>query len=343
MILETNIQEIVDAREWDEMIGAQGGHLLQSFAWGALKARFGWSVKRIALQESGSLSAGAQILFRRLAPGLVFAYIPRGPVCELTNLARFQRLLDAVVPVCRAQGAFALKIEPDWLAGDAKAIDVLSSAGFIPSSQFQPRTTIRLDLTSEPAAILAQMKAKWRYNIRLAERKGVTVRTGGPSDLSLFYSLLQVTSERDHFAIHAFEYYQAAFELLRDYGRILIAEHEGSPLAAIFVTAVGQEAIYLYGASGNEHRECMPNHALHWAAIRWAKERGCTRYDLWGIERAEGTRLARDSALPGGLLQFKQGFGGKAVGYVGAFDRVFGRLQYLAYTRALALRRGGLI
>ena len=104
----------------------------------------------------------------------------------------------------------------------------------------------------------------------------------------------------------------------------------------IFVTAFGREAIYLYGASGNEHRNVMPNHALHWAAIQWAKSRGCARYDLWGIP---ADAAAEDGRLPGSLYQFKQGFGGQVVQYTGAWDLVYGPLQHQVYRAARKLRR----
>ena len=182
------------------------------------------------------------------------------------------------------------------------------------------------------------MKPKWRYNIRLAERKGVTVREGTTSDLLRFYELLKITSIRDQFPIHSFDYYRVAFELLTtsDGARLFIAEFGGEMLAAIFITAVGREAIYLYGASGNTHREKMPNHALHWHAIQWAKARGCTRYDLWGI----GATAEADADTAHGLYQFKQGFGGTLVKYTGATDVIFSRWKFAVYERAVRWRRG---
>ena len=216
----------------------------------------------------------------------------------------------------------------------------------------QPRTTIHVDLTRDLDTILTQMKPKWRYNIRLAVRKGVNVRIGGAKDVATFYRLLQFTGERDAFAIHSLDYYRVAFDSFakQDTARLFVAEYEREPLAAIFVTAFGEEAIYLYGASGNAHRERMPNHALHWQAMQWAKSRACARYDLWGIADtawAEAPGLEKEASpdeahLPHGLYQFKQGFGGAVVRYVGAYDMVFSRWRYFLYTRALAARRGAM-
>ena len=330
-----------DARAWDDFVAARGGHILQSSAWGELKSRFGWSALRLALARDVALVAGAQILFRRLPLGLRFAYIPRGPVADPndhnTNAALFAALFDAA----RSHHAFALKIEPHWLDIPISNLQCLiSSFQLLPSNSIQPRTTIHLDLTRDLDAILAQMKPKWRYNIRLAERKGVTVRGGSADDLATFYRLMQITSASDQFAIHSEEYYRAAFELFadRDCAHLFVAEYAREPLAMIFVTAFGGEAIYLYGASSNAQRERMPNHALHWAAIQWAKARGSVCYDLWGL----GATTDADANAAHGLYQFKQGFGGTAVRYVSAADVVFSRWQYALYAHAVAWQRGGL-
>ncbi len=344
---EYHILENPDASAWDDFVTARGGHILQSSAWGELKTRFGWRALRLALARDDALIAGAQILFRQLPLGLPFAYIPRGPVVDPADQNTVVALFDALCRAAKSHGAFALKIEPNWLD------DTCNSQFAIHNSQFansiQPRTTIHLDLTRDLDAILAQMKPKWRYNIRLAERKGVGVRAGRVDDLVTFYRLMQITSARDRFAIHSADYYRAAFELFiaRDPStplrsaqdaRLFVAEYARAPLAMIFVTAFGGEAIYLYGASSNAHRERMPNHALHWAAIQWAKSRGCARYDLWGL----GATTDADANAAHGLYQFKQGFGGAVVKYVSARDVVFSRWRYALYARAVAWRRGGI-
>jgi peptidoglycan pentaglycine glycine transferase (the first glycine) len=325
-----NLLENPEPRVWDDFVCAHDGHVLQSSRWGELKARFGWTATRLALERGGTLIAAAQMLFRRLPLGLRLAYVPRGPVVDPSDEQALEALLQALTATARAHGAFALKLEPNWL--DDQFGDDLPEPlrGWQPSTGHQPQMTIHVDLTRDLEGILAQMKSKWRYNIRLSARKAVSVREGTVVDLPLFYQLLQVTSARDRFAIHSLEYYRAAIDLLREHARLFVAEFRGEPLAAIFVTAYGRQAIYLYGASSNEHRELMPNHALHWAAIQWARARGCAQYDLWGV------------ADPG-LYQFKHGFGGRVVRYVGAYDKVFSPVRFALYTRALALRRGGLM
>lgn len=327
--------------EWDDWLSAQTPHLLQSSAWGELKSRFGWRAERVALCTRDTRHAAAQILYRPLAPGLTLAYLPRGPV--IVDASQLPEFLWQVQKHLRTRGVFALKIEPDWQRGDARDHALENAQARRTPETIQPSATIHIDLTADRDTILARMKPKWRYNIRLSEKKGVVVRAGTVTDLPAFYELMCVTGERDQFAIHGQDYYRTAFELLdaRGHVRLFIAEFENQPLAMIFVTAFAHQAIYLYGASGNAERNRMPNHALHWAAIEWAKTRGCTQYDLWGIpETIEQESDAEN--LPSSLYQFKQGFGGQIVHYSGAWDIVFDPLRYRLYQLARKFRKSGI-
>jgi lipid II:glycine glycyltransferase (peptidoglycan interpeptide bridge formation enzyme) len=349
-----------DAARWDEFVLANGGHLLQSSVWGEFKSQFGWRAERWAWVEQGTVLAGAQVLFRRLLPNMSLAYVPRGPLSS--SPGAMTGFLDALRTAARQAGVFLLKVEPNWLRGD-QGDSCLSRAGLkLTHETIQPPATVRVDLTRETGAILAGMKSKWRYNIRLAERKGVVVRQGTAADLPAFYELMRITGERDRFTIHPFEYYCRAFELLtvRNAVRLFVAEIQGQALAMIFVTAFGEEAIYLYGASGNKHRNLMPNHALHWSAIQWARARGCARYDLWGIAgdpqssenreappgggarsaqgQPEEAEPARESPLPASLSQFKQGFGGQVVHFSGSWDYVYRPVPFALYRAARRIR-----
>jgi lipid II:glycine glycyltransferase (peptidoglycan interpeptide bridge formation enzyme) len=348
---------VEDAVTWDVFVSSQNGHLLQSYAWGALKSRFGWKAERWAWVEGGRIRMAAQVLSRRLMPSLRIAYVPRGPVSADASF------LKVMIERLRRNGVFLITLEPNWAHGDP-CDALLSEAGFRSSHEtIQPPATIRIDLTRSAEEILAAMKPKWRYNIRLSERKGVVVREGAASDLRRFFDLIQITARRDRFAVHPLAYYRNAFELLStsDSARLLAAEYNGQVLAMILVTAFGCEAIYLYGASGNDHRNVMPNHALHWAAIQWAKSRGCKWYDLWGVPEgggeageartesvdprgadsaaAEGEPESRGSLLPDSLAQFKMGFGGQVVRYTGAWDLIFSPTRYGIYRLARRVRR----
>jgi lipid II:glycine glycyltransferase (peptidoglycan interpeptide bridge formation enzyme) len=331
---------------WTDLVtSAPNGHVLQSWAWGELKAQFGWRALR--LREG---SAAAQVLFRSLPLGLgTIAYVPRGPVVDFRDGAALEALLDKIHPPARAGQAICLKIEPN-LEEDPSWVQPLGALGFRPSPHtIQPRRTIVVDLDAEPEALLARMKQKTRYNIRLAGRKGVTIRAGGEADLPAFYRLMEVTAERDRFGVHSRAYYEAVHRLFvpPGWGCLLLAEYQGQLLAGLVVLAYGDTAVYLYGASSDEHRNRMPTYLLQWEAMCWAKAQGCRFYDLWGVpdedeEELEASFAGRNEGL-WGVYRFKRGFGGRLVRTVGAWDFVYKPVRYWLYALAVSRFRGGQI
>jgi lipid II:glycine glycyltransferase (peptidoglycan interpeptide bridge formation enzyme) len=353
---------------------APHGHVLQSWGWGELKAAFGWRPLRVACWQPDQqrLLAGVQILCRPIPfSGLSIAYAPKGPVLDWSNTSLCEQFFQALHPLLRAQRVALLRIDPDLpesisvpaedsgeeaasstaseaeaaafgdlysVAEGSRVVWQLRALGFrAVGDSIQPRRTIAIDLRPDERAIAARQKPKWRYNTGLAARKGVIVRPASTiSDLERWYELMQTTSQRDRFAIHTFAYYRRAWELLgaANQARLLLAEHDGKLLAGIFVTLMGREGIYLYGASGNEGRNLMPNHLLQWEAMRWARAQGATLYDLWGIA---------DSADPNdpmaGVSRFKRGWGGKEIRYIGSFDYIYAPLTYRTMTLGLNLLR----
>jgi lipid II:glycine glycyltransferase (peptidoglycan interpeptide bridge formation enzyme) len=180
------------------------------------------------------------------------------------------------------------------------------------------------------------MKQKTRYNIKLAQKKGVAVRS--IADLEVFHRLMHVTGGRDKFGVHSLAYYRRAYELFhaRNSCDLLLAEFEQEPLAALMVFAQGKRAWYLYGASSNEHRDRMPTYLLQWEAMRWARERGCTQYDLWGVPDADENTLEAEFTHRSdglwGVYRNKRGFGGKLSRAAGPWDRVYSPLAYRLYS-----------
>ena len=336
--------DLIDASEsmtpkaWDRLVAADpAGHLLQTWAWGELKARFGWKVERLAIMRDGAPIAAAQVLYRRVGP-LSMAYIPKGPVLLDDDAEASAALWRGVDRASRRRRALWLTLEPEWRDGDQRRIEQLSHWGFEVGGQpIQPRRTVIVDLQADEEAILGRMKSKWRYNVRLSERKGITVRQGELADVEIFHHLLITTGERDAFGVHSLAYYRAAYQLFCDEGRValFLAEYEGEPLAGLMVYAFNGQSWYMYGASADRERARMPNHALQWRAMRWAKEQGCRQYDLWGITDDEGG--AGNQALAG-VERFKLGFGGEVVRYLGAYDRPYCRPLYALAQRALAWR-----
>lgn len=332
----------IDACEsdiWDKFVTTHSqGHFLQSWGWGTLKAGAGWHPLRVALWDAQreQIIAGAQVL-RRTASHMPLrlghlAYIPRGPVLDWSQQddsgsasSRFPELfLSQLLPFLRAQGAIALHVElplEDETEQSIQARHTLTALNFRQVRPIQPTRTILLDLKPDEQSLLANMKEKWRYNIRLAARKGVQVRPAqGKEDVQAWYRLLQNTGQRDRFGIHSFDYYWRAWQIFApsEQAQLFLAEYEGQLLAGIFVGCVARQAIYLYGASGNEHRNLMPNYLLQWEAIRRARTRGATSYDFWGIPETDQP----DEAMAG-VYRFKSGWGGRIVRFTGNYEYVF--------------------
>ena len=318
---------IVSLADWNQFLAQHpNAHILQTGEWGELKGGFGWKPVRIV---SGDF--GAQILFRKLPLGFTVAYIPK------TNI--HQILLSEIDSACKQNHAIFLKLEPDlW---DSESI-AYYSAFIMSTHNIQPPRTIVVDIRGTEDEILARMKQKTRYNIRLAEKKGITVRAW--NDVDSFHKMMLVTGGRDGFGIHSLEYYKRAYELLQSkgLGEILIAEYEGKPLAALFVACNGNRAYYLYGASTDEELNRMPTYLLQWEAMKWAKARSCEEYDLWGVpDEDEATLEANFETRHDGLwgvYRFKRGFGGELKRAAQAMDRVYNPILYWAYLKFIGNR-----
>jgi lipid II:glycine glycyltransferase (peptidoglycan interpeptide bridge formation enzyme) len=318
----------VSELEWAEFLAAYPhAHLLQTAPWGELKAQFSWQAERLIEGQTG-----AQILFRQLPLGFTFAYLPKGPIGPAP-----QSLWPALDALCRKKRAIFLKVEPDAFADEPLDTSMFAGPDFKPSSHFiQPPRTITLDIASDEDSILQTMKSKTRYNIRLAERKEVSIRTS--SNVAEFSAMMEITGERDAFGVHSLAYYQRAFDLFHPLGlcQLLIAEYKGQPLAGLMVFIHGRRAWYLYGASTNQERNRMPTYLLQWEAIRWAKAQGCSEYDLWGVpdedeDTLEANFTERSEGL-WGVYRFKRGFGGQLRRAVGVWDRVYDPFLYELYS-----------
>jgi peptidoglycan pentaglycine glycine transferase (the first glycine) len=223
-------------------------------------------------------------------------------------------VITAVEQLCRRKRAILLKVEPDaWENEDVG--ERLIGLGFRSDGvPVQPRRTIVVDLSGSETDWMGRMRQKTRYNIRLAERKEVQVHSS--SQVQVFHELMQTTGQRDGFGVHSLEYYRQAYELFHPAGMVelFLAEYASRPLAGLMVFSHGKRAWYLYGASNDEERNRMPAYLLQWEAMRWATQRGCTQYDLWGVpdagEEDLEAQFERRSDGLWGVYRFKRGFGG---------------------------------
>lgn len=342
--LSLTVTPIADGRAWNALLRPLlCAHIQQTWEWGEFKRRTtGWTPERITFEQDGQVVAAVQVLTRRAGP-LRVMYAACGPALDYTNIPLVEAVLDYLQALARQRSAIWLKIDPELPLGygvpgeeDARddpvglaVVDRLRARGWrFSASQVQFRNTITIDLSRSEDDLLMAMHQSTRRKVRTAEKKGVIIRDGTPADLPLLYELYRITGERDGFLTRPLAYYADAWGSFMQAGLAhpLIAEYEGTPLAHVILLHFGAKCWYFYGASSNEERQRMPNYALQWAAIRWARQRGYRLYDLRGAPDVfdEADRLWR-------VYEFKRGFNGTVTRHIGAWDYAPIPALYRAY------------
>ncbi len=359
---------------WNELISKlPSPHFLQTYEWGQVKAKYGWIPYYAVWTEDGkwkvesnieslstfhspivasALILKRQILSRGLVARLCILYSPKGPLLDWSNEFLRTRVLNDLQSFAKKQGAIFLKIDPDVVLGRGvpesnadlsprhAVLGELDRRGWkFSSEQIQFKNTVLINLSATEEEMIMRMKSKTRYNIRLAEKKGVTVRVGTLEDLPALYKMYAETSVRDGFVIRDENYYMTVWKtfapnpqsLITNYqlpsAIPLIAEVDGEPVAAIFLFMFAGRAYYVYGMSRNAHREKMPTYLLQWDAIKRAKANGCAAYDLWGAPD-----VFDESDSMWGVYRFKEGLSGEVIRTLGAYDFAPNKLWYKLYT-----------
>ncbi len=339
---------------WNEVIESlPDTHVLQSWQWGQFKAMYGWRpLPQLWRDAGGKVQAAAMVLERTVrltpfGPRLNVLYVPRGPLLEWQNAAQRTLVLDGLQSLAKKEKAIFIKIDPEVLLGygipgsSFESVDpvgglvteeLVSRGWHFSQDQIQFRNTVWLDLSGTEEDWLARMKQKTRYNIRLAEKKGVIVRGGTIEDLPAVYRIYAETSVRDGFVIRPETYYLRVWKYFMEAGlaEVLLAEVDGELVAGLILFYSGHRAWYLYGMSRLAYRDRMPNYLLQWQAMHRAKSRGCIQYDLWG---APDSFDESDSMW--GVFRFKEGLGGQVARFIGAWDYSPQPWLYRAYTNLL--------
>jgi lipid II:glycine glycyltransferase (peptidoglycan interpeptide bridge formation enzyme) len=364
---------MMDLSDWNDLVlETPDPHLLQTRQWAELKSRYGWkphylvwnrvegTVRHSRLGDlreddlpDGAPAAAALVLEKRLPLGLRMMYAPKGPLLQDWDDPELRsRVIGDLVDFAQHAGAVVIKIDPDVTLGlgvpggeDSREFEggeavkqFLDDSGWVFSpDQIQYRNTVLIDLTPDEEDLLMNMKSKTRYNIRLAGRKGVTVRTGDASDLDRLYTMYAKTSVRGGFTIRDQGYYRDLWQIFlpssgaepgEPTAEPLIAEVDGEPVAGAMMFRFGKTAYYLHGMSRSKHREKMPTYLIQWESMRWARQAGCEVYDMWGAP----DHFHRDDPM-WGVYRFKRGFGGQVRRTIGAWDYPIRPLLYQAYTR----------
>ncbi|HEY60992.1 MAG TPA: peptidoglycan bridge formation glycyltransferase FemA/FemB family protein [Anaerolineae bacterium] len=344
----------MDSKTWNGIIKELPGvHILQTWEWAEIKSKYGWEPDfRLWRDKEGKINAAAMILqrnFRITNPGpcLRVCYIPRGPLLDWENENLRKRVMDDLRSYAHEKKAISLKMDPELIIGSGipgqesamenevglRVREQIKEGGwqFSPEQiQFQNTFWIRLHVLEDE--LLMKMKQKTRYNIRLAERKGVKVRLANKRDLPLLYRMYAETAVRDNFIIRPEEYYLWVWNKFvgKNMAKVLIAEVDNEPVAGLFLFHFARKAWYLYGMSTVKHRQKMPNYLLQWEAIKLARSLGCEVYDLWGAP----DEFKEDDSM-WGVYRFKVGLGGTVIRTIGAWDYAESPFLYVAYHRLL--------
>jgi len=377
----------VENNIWNSVVSKlPNSHFLQTYEWGQVKAKYGWTPLYAVWTSDGKFSvfketdhwsldmsprrhgdadhciAAALILKRQIirdgfAARLSVLYAAKGPLLDWTNEALRDRVLNDLQAFARKQGAIFLKMDPDVVLGTGipqSGEDIIDNGGQavaselkrrgwrFSSDQIQFKNTVLIDLDPSEEEMLRRMKQKTRYNIRLAEKKGLVMRVGTPTDVGMLYKMYAETSVRDGFVIRDENYYKTVWELFmsREQSPVsnlqspiaepLIAEVDNEPVAALFVFYFAGRAYYVYGMSRDVHREKMPTYLLQWEAMKRARARGCSVYDLWGAPD-----VFDESDSMWGVYRFKEGLGGKVVRTLGAWDYTPNPFWYKMYSEII--------
>lgn len=235
------------------------------------------------------------------------------------------------------EGTVFVRVEPETVSEKEIKKYALRRVGpgSLLSGQVSPATTRVLEISGSEEELLAAMKSKTRYNIRLAERKGVTVRIS--DDERVLCDLLSKTAGRNRgYVPYEERYYTEMIGSLsgKKIIRVFVAEKDGKPLAAIVVGFFGKTATYLHGGFDDSERRLMAPYLCHWEAIKYARRENFDYYDLWGVAETD------DPQDPWrGITRFKEGFGGQKIAFPGGYDIVIDGFWYNILTSAARLRR----
>ena len=335
------IVEIKDKNKYNNFIKQQKhSQFLQSWEWGKIQEKFGFSIYKVGVEKNNELIAVALLIKKKLFFNKYYFSCPYGPIYNNNEI--FLELLNEIKKIAKKEKVIFLRAEPvDKIKNSIKTIDI------------QPKKTLVLNLTKPEDELLKKMKQKTRYNIKLAEKKGIKIvvetknfssknlasqnpaSKNPTSDFEKFWEIMQTTSKRNKFRLHPKNYYKQMLSAGGDEEnndlkiKLFLAKYNNKIIAVDIVCFFGNTATYLHGASLNEFRKVMAPNLLQWHVIKLAKAQGYKYYDFYGIDEQKWQ----------GVTKFKKGFGGEEIVYPGTYDLVYNKFLYNIYTLLRKIKR----
>jgi len=313
---------LVDNKQvYNELVGGvYRNQFLQSWEWGELQSAVGRKGLRFKIERDSELMMVGQLIGHSLPYGLTYLYFPRGPLVTAAGKNHIKECTDILINKLK-------KLSEKLVFVRVESTEInFKHFGWQKIKEIQPSHSLMLSLDKSEDDLLKEMHQKTRYNIKVATKHEVKIRQMEDGEFEKFWELVEETTVRDKFRAHPKDYYKKMLDSLGDMAQVWIAEYNGSVIAANLMIFWGDQAIYLHGASGREHKNVMAPYLLHWEMIKKAKSEGKEHYDFWGIAPPD---------IPdhtwAGITRFKKGFGGTEVSYPGTFDFAQNKIWYLLY------------
>lgn len=316
--------------------GHERSNFQQALEWAEIK-KPNWKPEVILAEDEEKNIIGSLCVWIRKMP--IFGnimYSSRGPVCDIHDISVMKQLTEGAKELAKKYNAFCLRIEPDIETDDQTFRDIVTNLGYKIKDdakdfkdEIQPRFVFRLDIKDKTEEeVMSGFHQKWRYNIRLAGKKGVVVKEGTREDLKDFHKIMIETGNRDGFITRPLEYFEKMYDNMQPQGhmKLLMAYYEDKPISGVIPIFYGNKTWYLYGASSNQHRNLMPNYLLQWEMIKMAIARHDDIYDFRGV-----SGVVDESHPQYGLYRFKKGFGAKFTEFIGEIYIPFKPLTYKLY------------
>jgi peptidoglycan pentaglycine glycine transferase (the first glycine) len=309
-------------------------NLLQSWTWGDFKQLQGQTVYRFGMIDDGALVGIAQVIVQRNFLNQATAMLSRGPIVASDYMEEEPIFLRVINTLLRHKKMAKVVIEPRL---NSVPPTLWKTWGYRPTASIQPQRTLVVPVLNNDDELIETFKPKTRYNIRLAQKKGVVLRFGhDQADLDTFCRLIDDTCRRQKISLYSRDYFKTLIETFGHLGQaeIITAYTNETPLASLLLVWEGTTACYLFGGTADEGRELMANYLLHFEAMNYSRSLGMTHYDFWGIALEGDAHYEAWS----GITKFKLGFGGEEVVYPQAWGRTYQKFGLAFYNSLMKLK-----
>lgn len=317
-----------------ELVDKWARHPLQSWEWGEFRQETGVTVTRLIQEREKQTGEVFQITWHKIPKTKRFiGYCPKSAIPD-------EEALSEIAQIAKEKKAIMVKFEPNVKASAKAELQIESLAKkfiFIKGKPLFTKYSFQLDIAKSEEELLKGMHQKTRYNLRLAEKRGVKIREDNTEKgFEEYWQLMEETTKRQKFFAHTKNYHRKMWQTMigSGMGHLFKAVYEGETLTTWILFELNQVLYYPYGASSNKHREVMANNLMMWEAIKFGKKQGCLSFDLWGSLGPEP-----DTKDPWyGFHRFKQGYGAELVEFAGSYDLVTNQVEYQIYKVAEVFR-----